>query len=113
MIRSVSTLAKISALVSFAALAFAAEITSERLEQAEREPQNWLTYGGTYKAWRYSSLDQINRTNIKNLVPAWAFQTGVIDGGLNCTPLVADGIMYITSAWNRVFAIDAVSGDEI
>ena len=113
MIRSVSTLAKITALVLFAALAFAAKVTSERLEQAEREPQNWLTYGGTYKAWRYSALDQVNRTNVRSLIPAWALQTGVIDGGLNCTPLVADGIMYVTSAWNRVFAVDAVTGDEI
>ncbi len=85
----------------------------ERLIQSAKEPQNWLTYGGNYAAWRYSSLDAINRTNIQQLVPVWTFQTGKVDGGFSCTPLVADGVMYITSPGNRVFAIDAATGKEI
>ncbi len=91
----------------------AAEVTPQRLNDAAREPQNWLTYSGTYNAWRYSSLDQINKNNIKKLVPVWTFQTGKVDGGFQCTPLVADGIMYITSPNNRVFAINAATGKEI
>lgn len=90
-----------------------ADVTAARLIAAAKEPQNWLTYGGTYNAWRYSPLDQINKTNIKKLVPVWTFQTGKVDGGFSCTPLVADGVMYITSPWNRVFALDAVTGKEI
>ena len=92
---------------------YAAEVTSQRLLEADKEPHNWLTYGGTYKAWRYSPLDQIKRSNIKKLVPVWTFQTGVVDGGFQTTPLIADGIMYITSPWNRIFAIDAATGKEL
>jgi outer membrane protein assembly factor BamB len=91
----------------------AGEITAQRLIEADKEPQNWLTYGGTYNAWRYSPLDQINRKNVKNLLPAWVFQTGVVEGGFSCTPLIADGVMYITTAWNRVFALDTVTGKEL
>ena len=47
------------------------EIGSQRLIDAAAEPQNWLTYGGTYNAWRYSPLDQINQSNVANLVPKW------------------------------------------
>lgn len=75
--------------------------------------ENWPHYGGTYKFWRYSALKEIDRSNVKNLVPVWAFQTGVVDGGLQSTPIVVDGIMYLSSSWNRVFAIDAATGQEI
>ena len=68
-------------------------VDSKRLIEAAREPQNWLIYSGTYDAWRYSPLDQINRENVKRLAPAWIFQTGKVDGGFSCTPLVADGVM--------------------
>ena len=74
-----------------AVCALAADVTSERLENAEKEPHNWLTYGGTYKAWRYSPLDQINRGNVRKLAPVWALQVGELKGGLQSTPLVADG----------------------
>lgn len=90
-----------------------ADVGVDRLLGAENEPQNWMIYSGTYNAWRYSSLSQINRSNVEQLVPKWVFQTGVVDGGFSCTPLVVDGVMYITSPWNRVFAIDAVTGKEI
>ncbi|MFN8005837.1 MAG: PQQ-binding-like beta-propeller repeat protein [Terriglobia bacterium] len=71
-------------------------------------------HGGTYKAWRYSSpLDQINKGNLKSFVPVWSFQTGVVDGGFQATPLVADGVMYVTSSWNRIFAIEADTGREL
>lgn len=98
---------------SFRRSPLAAEMTAQRLIQAEKEPHNWLSYSGTYNAWRYSPLDQINKSNLKKLVPVWAFQTGKMDGGFSCTPLVADGVMYITSPWNRVFALNAVTGKEL
>ena len=100
-------------LLVFQALNAASEVTIERLIRAADEPENWLTYSGTYKAWRYSALDQINRSNVAKLAPVWAFQTGKSEGGFSCTPLVADGVMYITSPGNRVFAINAVTGHEI
>ncbi len=74
---------------------------------------NWPQYGGSYRFWRYSTLDQISRGNVKQLAPVWAFQTGVVDGGLQGTPIVLDGVMYLTSSWNRVFALDAATGAEL
>ena len=74
---------------------------------------DWPHYGGERSAWRYSALDQINRSNVGRLQAAWAFQTGKVDGGFNATPLVVDGVMYVPSSWNRVFAIDAETGKEI
>ena len=107
--------ASILVLVSIVAfpIASAETVDSKRLIEAAKEPQNWLTYSGTYDAWRYSPLDQVNRENVKRLAPVWIFQTGKVDGGFSCTPLVADGVMYITTPWNRVFALDAVTGKEI
>jgi len=100
-------------LVSFACMLQAQELSVQRLNQAEKEPHNWLTYGGTYKAWRYSALDQINTGNIGRLALAWAFQTGDVSEGLQCTPLVADGRMYIVGSNNRVFALDAATGKRL
>lgn len=94
-------------------LALGAEVTPKRLNESRSEPHNWLSYYGSYDAWRYSELDQVNRGNVKKLIPVWTFQTGEIDGGLQSSPIVVDGVMYITGAWNRVFAIDAVTGEEL
>jgi len=71
--------------------------------------QNWPHYGGGLNAWRHSALSQINQSNVKKLAPAWVFQTGMPDGGLQSTPIVVDGVMYLSTSWNRVFAIDAES----
>src|SRR5262245_20569920 len=89
------------------------EVTGERIANARKEPQNWLTYFGSYDAWRFSSLNQINASNVKNLVPVWAFQTGKVEGGLNATPVVVDGIMYLIASENRVFALNAETGERL
>jgi alcohol dehydrogenase (cytochrome c) len=89
------------------------EITAERLNQAEKEAGNWLTYGGTYRAWRYNPLNQVNASNVHRLRAAWAFQLGELDGGLQATPLVADGVLYIVGPEDRVFALDAATGKTI
>jgi alcohol dehydrogenase (cytochrome c) len=97
----------------FATLSFpvlAQEPTWSRLIGSDKEPQNWMTYGGNYSAWRYSALDQITRENIKNLIPVWTFHTGELRGGLNATPLVMDGVIYLMGPMNRVFAINAETG---
>jgi alcohol dehydrogenase (cytochrome c) len=73
---------------------------------------DWPQYGGTYRFWRYSALDQIDRSNVRRLAPVWAFQTGVVEGGFQATPIVVDGVMYVTSSYNRVFALDAATGRE-
>src|ERR1035437_10111071 len=68
---------------------------------------NWPSYGGTHSALRYSALDQINASNVRKLAPAWVFQTGDKESGLQATPIVIDGVMYLSSASNWVFALDA------
>jgi alcohol dehydrogenase (cytochrome c) len=71
---------------------------------------NWPSYGGTQSALRYSALDQINRSNVASMAPVWMFQTGDPESGLQATPIVVDGVMYLSSASNWVFALDAASG---
>ena len=87
----------------------AQESRAKRIEHAEKEPQNWLTFFGNYWAWSYSPLDQITRANVKQLVPVWAFPT-VGQNGLQAAPLVVDGVIYIENHQNHVFAVDAASG---
>jgi alcohol dehydrogenase (cytochrome c) len=72
--------------------------------------KDWPHYGGQYSAWRYSALDQINRSNVKRLRPVWAFQTGDYDGGLQATPIVLGGVIYLSTAHNWVFALDGATG---
>jgi alcohol dehydrogenase (cytochrome c) len=70
----------------------------------------WPSYGGTQLAWRYSALDQVNATNVTKLAPAWIFQTGDPDNGLQSTPIVIGGVMYIVTPRSQVFALDAATG---
>jgi len=74
---------------------------------------DWPSYGGTTLAWRYSALDQVNTANVKKLLPAWIFQTGDYQEGLQSTPVVVDGMMYVSSARSYVFALDAATGQLI
>ncbi|HQR36456.1 MAG TPA: hypothetical protein PLK30_27270, partial [Blastocatellia bacterium] len=87
------------------------EPTWQRLINSDKEPQNWLSYGGNYAAHRFSSLNQITPVNVKNLAPVWMFPTGEVRGGLNATPIVMDGVMYLMGPMNRVFAINATTGE--
>ena len=85
-----------------------AQVPYQRLLRAESEPQNWLTYGGSYKSQRYSALDQINRQTVSRLKVAWAYQ--LRPGVVETSPLVADGVMYVTEPPSTVTAIDVRSG---
>jgi alcohol dehydrogenase (cytochrome c) len=71
---------------------------------------DWPTYGGAYSAWRYSSLDQVNRGNVRKLAPAWVFQTGDYENGLQATPIVTDGVLYLSTSNAWVFALDGATG---
>src|SRR5450755_2943139 len=71
---------------------------------------DWPHYGGTQFSWRYSALDQVNTSNVKNLVPAWIFQTGDYAENLQATPIVIDGVMYLITPRIQVFALDAATG---
>ncbi len=100
---------RILSLVFFVAGNLPAQITMDRLLHPEREPQNWLTYSGSYSAQRYSTLDQITRDNSKNLEQQWVFQARSLEK-FEATPLVVDGIMYLTEPPNNVVALDAKTG---
>ena len=84
-------------------------MTYERLLKADQEPGNWLTYSNTYNSWRFSRLDQINTQNVKNLRVKWLFQ-GRTQDKFETTPLVVDGIMYLTRPENDVYAVDGETG---
>ena len=84
-------------------------VTYERLLKADQEPGNWLMYSGTYDAWRYSRLDQINTENVHRLRTKWLFQFRT-DEKVETTPLVVDGIMYLTRPPNDIIALDAETG---
>ena len=100
---------RILALLSLAAGSLNAQVTSERLQHPEREPQNWLSYSGNYYAQRYSALDQITGDNARNLELQWVYQARSLEK-FEATPLVVDGIMYVTEAPNNVLALDAKTG---
>jgi alcohol dehydrogenase (cytochrome c) len=71
---------------------------------------DWPEYGGTARSWRYSALDQINTSNVKKLAPAWIFQTGDYEMGLQATPIVLDGVLYLSTSRNHVYSLDAATG---
>jgi len=86
-----------------------AQVSYERLLRAAEEPQNWLSYSGSYASQRYSLLRQINPANVKTLEQKWIFQAESLEK-FETTPLVADGIMYITQAPSDAVALDARTG---
>ncbi len=82
---------------------------SAALAQGTR--QDWPSYGGGWNAWRHSELDQVNVDNVKQLTVAWAFQPGDHAEGLQATPIVRDGVLYLSTSNNLIFAIDAATGE--
>jgi len=88
------------------------KVSKDVLEAPDREPDQWLMYGRDPGNRHFSPLNEITRTNVGNLVPAWSFQTGTPDG-LEAVPLFVNGILYLTTSWDHVFAIDALSGAEV
>ena len=87
-------------------------VDDARLQGASAASADWLIYGHAYDNQRFSALDQINRQTVARLAPRWIYQTG-INATFQATPLVADGVMYLTTPRNHVVAIDAASGVEI
>jgi len=87
-------------------------VTDEMLLGAPREANNWLMAGRDYNGTRYSPLAKVNAKSVKRLVPVWSFSFGVLDAQ-NTTPLVVDGIMYVTASHGKIFAIDGKTGKQI
>ena len=84
----------------------------DRILRANEQPQNWLTYSGTYMSQRHSALSQITAANAKDLALKWVFQSRSIEKH-EVTPLVVDGVMYTVQGVNDVFALDAATGKTI
>jgi glucose dehydrogenase len=96
------------ALLLFAVSSVSAQVTYNRMLHASQEPQNWLTYSGSYTSQRYSLLTQIDRQNVGKLQLKWVhvFDT---PNKIENTPLVVDGVMY-TGDTNQISAIDPLTG---
>ncbi|HEX4337953.1 MAG TPA: PQQ-dependent dehydrogenase, methanol/ethanol family [Polyangiaceae bacterium] len=89
-----------------------AAVDAARLTAASGDVANWLTHGRTYDEQRYSPLAQVTTDNVKDLSLAWYVDLDT-DRGQEATPLVIDGVMYSTSAWSKVQAVDAATGKEL
>ena len=87
-------------------------VTAERLAKGTADDSGWVTYGGSYDNSRYSPLADINRKNVKDLTASWIFQTGVA-GQLEASPIIADGVLYLTAAFNNLYALDAKTGETL
>ena len=97
------------ALVIAAVVALTPGILGQR--QAPAKSADWPLHNLNLAGTRFSTLDQINASNVKTLAPRWLFQTGVIDGVSNqTTPVVVDGTMYVTDPRGSVYALDAADG---
>ena len=88
-----------------------AQVDQRRLEQAASEPHNWLTYNGTYSSQHFSELKGIDLGNAADLELQWVYQASSTDK-FQTTPLVVDGVMYLTEPPNKLVALDPTSGRE-
>ena len=87
-------------------------VTQDMLDRAASDGNNFLHTNGNYEQTRFYPNKQINVANVKNLAPAWIFQTEIVDS-LETTPIVVDGVMYVTTSYNHVHALDAKTGEEL
>jgi len=90
-------------------LAAPASVSDRQIVNAESQPENWLTHGRTYSEQRFSPLKQVNDHNAARLGLAWYFDLDT-HRGQEATPIVVDGLMYFSTAWSKVFALNAATG---
>ncbi len=86
-------------------------VSQEALTKAGGQGTNWLHTNGSYDQARYYPGNQINAQNVKSLRPVFVFQTEVVES-METAPIVVDGVMFLTTSYNHVYAIDAVTGKE-
>ena len=107
---SLGRIGAILAGLGIAMSAVAADVTTDRLINSEKEPGNWLNHHGNLEAHRFSGLNQINKKNVKNLRVAFTWAMGGVEGGgkeiivfpfsgLEGTPVAEDGFLYLTTGW--------------
>ena len=86
-------------------------VTQSRLNKAHSDKANWLHVNGGYSQTRFFPGTQINTSNVSKLKPAFVFQTALVES-LETAPLIIDGVMFLTTSYNHVYAIDAKTGKE-
>lgn len=90
-------------------IALGQEITRQNLLDGLKNPARWLTYSGDYTSQRHSPLTHITPANVDQLTVQWTFQSGLL-GKFEATPIVIDGVMYVTGVNNNAWALDARTG---
>lgn len=101
-------------LVLLSTMTLAAALTAFARQGADVASVDWPLHNLDLAGSRFSTMDQINATNVRSLTPRWLFQHGVIDGVSNqTTPVVVDGVMYVTDARGSVYAVDAADGHHL
>jgi PQQ-dependent dehydrogenase (methanol/ethanol family) len=86
-------------------------VSQQMLDAAGRDATNWIHSNGSYDQQRFYPGDQVSTANVKNLKPAFVFQTAVLES-METAPIVVDGVMFLTTSFNHVYAIDAATGEE-
>jgi glucose dehydrogenase len=102
----------LSMAIAASALAQPGVVDDRRLLEARNDAGNWVTYGRDYSNQRFSPLAQIHRSNVGALAPAWSFKTGV-SSTFQASPIVVDGVMYVSLPFNHVVALDARTGAQL
>src|ERR1700726_3469352 len=87
-------------------------VTQQQLDAAEKNTTNFLLTNGNYAQTRFHPARQIDRGNVKNLHVAWIFQTDVKES-LETSPIVVDGVMFVTTSFSHVYALDAKTGQQL
>ncbi|MBT4395412.1 MAG: PQQ-binding-like beta-propeller repeat protein [Acidiferrobacteraceae bacterium] len=87
-------------------------VTQDMLNRAAGDGNNFLHTNGNYEQTRYYPARQINASNVGNLRPAWIFQTEVVES-METSPIIVDGVMYVTTSFNHVYALNAETGEQI
>lgn len=86
-------------------------VTQSMLNNAAKDGKNWLHSNGSYEQTRFAPASQINTSNVAKLRPAFVFQTGIVES-METAPIVVDGVMFVTTSYNHVYAINAVTGEQ-
>jgi alcohol dehydrogenase (cytochrome c) len=97
------------AILGLSAMSASAQVPYQRIVNSGQTPNDWLTYSGNYNSQRYSALSQINRQNVAQLRPAWMYQIRR-PGVFETSPIVADGVMYISEPPSTITALDVKTG---
>jgi glucose dehydrogenase len=105
-------MAAVALLAPFSVHAQGGAVDDARLLGAAADRDSWITYGRDYSNQRFSPLAQIRADNVQRLRPAWIFQGGA-NATFQATPIVVDGVMYLSLPFNHVVALDAASGKEL